>query len=108
MLGFVHEAFLADPGRRWPWLAHATIVAKHRLNDLPLALGYARSIGEQARNAPPWAKQMQAFLLEDLNELEAAKIVLGGLLASGRLQDPNEQRFLQARLRVLEQKLAAR
>ena len=110
MLEFVHEAFLAGPQRRWPWLAHAAMVAKHRLKDLPQALAYAQAIEEHTQNAdaPAWARQMQAFILEDLNELEAAKILLGGLVANGHLRDLNEQRFLQARLDALEHKLAAR
>ena len=37
MLELVHREFLTDPNRRWPWMAHAAIMAKHRLNDLPLA-----------------------------------------------------------------------
>ena len=41
MLEFVYREFLLDPNRRWPWLAHATVLAKHRLHDLPLALRYA-------------------------------------------------------------------
>ncbi|HUQ75344.1 MAG TPA: hypothetical protein VM183_11505, partial [Burkholderiales bacterium] len=36
-LDFVYRQFVADPDRRWPWLAHAALIAKHRLKDLPLA-----------------------------------------------------------------------
>jgi hypothetical protein len=43
-----------------------------------------------------------------MNELEAAKIMLGGLLASGRLQDPGERRFLKERLDELERRLASK
>jgi len=109
MLDFLAGAFARDPGRRWPWLAHAALLAKHRLQDLPLALAYARAIEQHASAgaAPVWARRMQAFLLEDLNELEAARIVLGGLIASGHARDPSERRFLQARLDALEQRLAA-
>jgi hypothetical protein len=110
MLDFVSAAFGRDPDRRWPWLAHAALLAKHRLNDLQRALAYARAIERHAgaAAAPRWARQMQAFLLEDLNELEAAKIVLGGLVATGHAADPRERRFLQARLDALERRLAAR
>ena len=38
MLEFVHREFLRDPNRRWRWLAHASIMAKHRLHDTSLAL----------------------------------------------------------------------
>jgi hypothetical protein len=43
-----------------------------------------------------------------MNELEAAKIMLGGLLATGRISDPQERRFLQGRLEELERKLASK
>lgn len=108
VLEFLHETFARDPERRWPWLAHAALVAKHRLGDLPLALRYARAVDSSVRDprAPLWAKPMEIFILEDMNELEAAKIMLGGLISSGRVRDPSELRFLQARLRQLERRNA--
>jgi hypothetical protein len=110
MLEFVYREFLRDPNRRWPWLAHAALLAKHRLHDLPLALRYATAIDEKTRapDVPSWAKQMRVFILEDMNELEAAKILLGGLLASGKITDPAEARFLEQRLKELEARGTAR
>lgn len=102
MLEFVFEQFDVDPGRRWPWLAHATIMAKHRLNDLPLALKYARAIRDQAVEAPAWARQMHIFLLEDMGEFEAARILLGGLLASGKVTDTHERILLLQSLERLK------
>jgi hypothetical protein len=103
-LEFVYEEFLVDPNRRWPWLAHAAVLAKHRLHDLPLARRYAAAVDERttAADVPLWAKQMQIFILEDMNELEAATIMLGGLLASGAIRDEAEARFLRQRLEDLE------
>jgi TPR repeat protein len=108
MLEFLYEQFGPDPDRRWPWLAHAALVAKHRLKDLPLALRYARAIDRQARDprAPLWAKQMEIFILEDLDELEAARVMLGGLIASGRITDPTELQSLLARMKRLDQQSA--
>jgi hypothetical protein len=108
-LDFVQRQFLRDPARRWPWLAHAALLAKHRLKDLPLARRYAADLQRLTTDpdVPLWAKQMEVFILEDMNELEAAKIMLGGLLASGRLQDPGERRFLKERLDALERRLAS-
>ena len=108
MLEFLYEEFVHDPERRWPWLAHAALVAKHRLKDLPLALRYARAIDRQARDprAPLWAKRMEFFILEDLNELEAARVVLGGLIAARRITDPAELHFLLARMKRLDQQPA--
>jgi len=104
MLEFVHEQFLFDPNRRWPWLAHAALLAKHRLHDLPLARRYAAAIDRHttAADVPLWARQMEIFILEDMNELQAARIMLGGLLASGKITDPAEAAFLKQRLEALE------
>jgi len=108
-LEFVYREFLAEPDRRWPWLAHAALLAKHRLNDLPLARRYAAAIDRHTRsaNVPLWAKQMEIFILEDMNELEAARILLGGLLESGAIHDPAEAGFLRQRLEELERRLAS-
>jgi hypothetical protein len=101
MCDFVRAQFERDP-RRWRWLAHCAIMAKHRLGDTRLALAYAEAIARSAREAPSWARQMHIFLLEDLGEVEAAAILLGGLLASGEVSDPAEARFLTARLEELK------
>jgi hypothetical protein len=107
-LEFVERQFLRDPDRRWPWLAHAALLAKHRLKDLALARRYAQALERHAGagNVPLWARQMEIFILEDMNELEAAKIMIGGLLQSGVLTDPAELRFLKQRLEELEARLA--
>ena len=108
MLEFVYRQFLLDPDRRWPWLAHATAIAKHRLHDLPLALRYAQAIQRYAvaDNVPLWAKQMEVFILEDMNELETARLIIGGYLQSGTIKDPAELRFLDERLKQLEARTA--
>jgi hypothetical protein len=102
MLDFVHHEFLRDPDARWRWLAHAAIVAKHRLKDLPLALQYAEEITKHASSALSWARQMRIFILEDMGESKAAAVLLGGLLISGEVTDPAEVRFLTERLQSLE------
>jgi hypothetical protein len=107
VLEFLHETFKRDPDRRWPWLAHAALVAKHRIGDLTLALRYARAIDGAVRDprAPLWAKHMEIFILQDMNELEAAKVMLGGLIAGGQVVDSSELRLLHERLETLEKKL---
>ena len=103
MLDFTYRQFLANPARRWRFLAHAALIAKHRLHDLPLALTYARAIQTHARDTaiPHWASQMPIFILEDMGETEAAKIELGALLASGSITDPQESHFLTERYQEL-------
>lgn len=102
MCAFVYEQFLLDPDRRWRWLAHCAIMAKHRLRDARLALDYAEAITRGARRASHWARQMRIFILEDLGEIEAARVLLGGLLASGEVTEEKEIHFLTERLKTLE------
>ncbi len=102
MLEFVHAQFLRDPNRRWRWLAHATVMAKHRLHDDALALRFARDIAQHAPLAPNWARQMQIFILEDIGEFETARILLGGLLESGEIKDKRELEFLAKRLEAIK------
>jgi len=105
-LEFVYREFFTDPDHRWPWLAHAALLAKHRLHDLGLARRYAAAIDRSTKSpdVPLWARQMEIFILEDMNELQAARILLGGLLESGAIRDPAEARFLRQRLEELERK----
>jgi len=102
MGAFVHEQFLRAPNERWRWLAHVSIMAKHRLHDDALALRYAADITRLSPWAPSWARQMQIFILEDIGEIEAAKIMLGGLLVEGKVTDEHEVRFLTERLEELK------
>ena len=108
MLEFVHRRFREDPERRWPWMAHGVYVAKHRIKDLQLALKYANALhlNVSSDTAPPWVTQMEIFVLEDLGEIESARVIIGGLLASGKLADnDNELRFLKNKLALLEQEI---
>ena len=105
MLEFVHRRFLEDPDRRWPWLAHGVYVARHRVGDQQLALKYAKALRLNLSSdaAPPWVTQMEIYVLEDLGEPESARILIGGLLASGKLAgNDNELRFLKNKLAELQ------
>lgn len=108
MSEFVYDEFLKNPDQRWPWLGHVAIIAKHRLHDLPLALKYARALSKHAKGAdvPGWVKQMEFIILEDMGELEAARLFIGGLLASGEVKSAHELHFLNERLQLLEKKAA--
>ena len=107
MLEFIHRRFLEDPDRRWPWMAHAVYVARHRVGDQQLALKYAKALRLNLSSdaAPPWVIQMEIYVLEDLGELESARILIGGLLESGKLAgNDNELRFLKNKLAELQLK----
>jgi len=104
MLAFISEQFSKDPDRRWPSMVHAIYVAKHRLKDYPLALKFAHTVAQQVtvKDIPAWVKQMEIYVLEDMGEIESAKILIGGLLESGAITDAHEIQFLLDRLGRLE------
>lgn len=108
ILDFVYRKFFEDPNRRWPWLAHAAIVAKHRFEDLPLALKYAKAVSENATGpqVPNWARDMPVVILEEMGELEAATVMAGYLLSSGRVTAEHEKRFLMDKLEELKRREA--
>jgi hypothetical protein len=45
---------------------------------------------------------MEIYVLEDMGEIESAKILIGGLLESGAITDAHELQFLKDRLNRLE------
>ena len=104
MLERMHRRYLEAPATRWAWEAHAVYVARHVLKELSLAQRYARALREQAPGAavPAWARQAEIFLLEDLDEPHAARMLLGGLIDSGQVSDPAELAFLVGRLGALD------
>ncbi|EDN65980.1 hypothetical protein BGP_3090 [Beggiatoa sp. PS] len=56
---------------------------------------------------PRWAQEMRIFILEDMGELEQARLVIGGMLATGQITEQNEIQFLNEKLQALEKKLAS-
>ena len=107
MMDYIFYKFNEDPNKYWRWLAHAVITAKHELKDMPLALKYAHALAEKAtgENVPYWARDMKIIVLEDMGEVEAAKVLVGGLIASGEITDPYELAFLKNKIRTLEEKM---
>lgn len=108
MMDYVFYKFNQNPNRHWRWLAHIIITAKHELKDMALALRYANALADKAyaKHVPYWAKDMKIIVLEDMGEVEAAKILVGGLLASGEITDKYELNFLNEKISVLEEKLS--
>jgi len=105
MLSFIRDKFKEDPERRWPWMAHAVYVAKHQLKDLEYALSLAKEIRESVPSgtAPAWVRQMEIYILEDMDAVESAMVLIGGLMESGQIKDENELRYLKQKLEELKQ-----
>jgi len=106
MMDYIFHKFNEEPNKYWRWLAHAIITAKHELKDLDLALKYASALAEKAtgENVPYWARDMKIIVLEDMGQVEAAKILVGALIDSNEITDPYELNFLMHKITVLQEK----
>ena len=49
-------------------------------------------------------RELEVFIVEDMNELDSARKLIGALLASGQIADANEARFLARRLEALQRR----
>lgn len=108
MIEFVERNFREAPDRRWRWLAQCAVLAKYRLHDLPLALRLAASLRRSTSPdvLPPWARDMEFLLLQEIGEHVTARQVILGILQSGQVLEPREQAFLLHRLEELERTAA--
>ncbi len=93
-----------DPAHNWRWLAQAVYLARHRLHDVPLALGIARHLaGLAGTQAPLWVRQMPAFALAAVGDHEAARDLLATILATDPNLPADEQAFMR---RLIDHQLA--
>lgn len=108
ILNYIDSAFMADPQLHWRHQAEATVIAKHKLRDIDLALQMAQRLSDlpQSIVMPRWARDMQFLLLGELNEFESALVIIDALLKSDAVNDPDEKRFLQEKLLLFQQKLS--
>ena len=107
IIGYIEREFDTDPQLHWRRLAEVSVIARHRLQDLELALRLAEKIAAQpaAMSIPHWARDLQFLLLSELNELEAAIAIIQAMIESGSVTDPDERRFLKEKLSDFQQKL---
>jgi len=108
ILAYIDRAFMDYPQLHWRHQAEATVIAKHKLDDLELALQMAQKLSDQPKSVimPRWARDMQFLLLGDLNEFETALVILDALLKSDAVKDPDEKFFLEEKLLYFQQKLS--
>ena len=107
ILEFIQRRFDDDPQLHWRRLAEASVIAKHKLEDLDLALAMAEKLAQQPASVqmPHWARDFEFLLLAEMNELESAIAIIQALLRTDAVKDPDEKRFLEGKLSDFQQKL---
>ena len=107
ILDFIERRFDDNPQLHWRRLAEASLIAKHKLADLELALRLAEKLALQPAwvEMPQWARDFRFLLLAELDELESAIAIIQALLQSDSISDPDELLFLREKLSEFQQKL---
>lgn len=107
MIDFIQRSFTQNPRLNWRRMTEATILAKHKLGDLELALSLSEQLTNQPADVvmPHWARDMQFILLGEMNEFEAGIAIIVALLESGSIKDPDEERFLKGKLLDFQQNM---
>jgi hypothetical protein len=85
-------------GNKWRWLAQSIFLARHRMNDLPLALDLAYKLSKMkpvGDTLPGWAKQMPAFVLNAKGDNADARRIMEDILLSAEYLHPNEVNFMK-------------
>ncbi len=93
---FLRQYFLAEPERRWRWMAHAVYLAKHKIKNLPYALELANELASfDIPDAPLWIQQMPAFILRDMGKKDEAKNFMLSIMIEDKNIPPQELLFMQ-------------
>jgi hypothetical protein len=72
LLDYLEERSFKDPEANWWWLSQGIYLANSILGDKPRAIRLANVLHKVKADIPLWARQMEAFLREDLGDKEAA------------------------------------
>lgn len=83
-----------DLQKNWWWMAQAVYLANHRLNDKKLALKLAYKLAATPGEIPLWARQMPAFIHEELGEKEEALAIIMGIAKDIDKLEPGEINFM--------------
>ena len=107
ILAFIERRFDDNPQLHWRRLAEASLIAKHKLGDLELALDFAQKLAAQPASVemPAWARDFEFLILAEMNELESAIAIIQALLQSDSVKDVDERRFLREKLLDFQRQL---
>lgn len=88
MLDYLEERSFADPEYNWWWLSQSIYLANAVLGDKERAVKIAAVLRTVKADVPIWARQMEAFLREDMGEKDkAADIMCDAIKNSKNFQD---------------------
>lgn len=101
IVGYLARVGQNPAGEKWRWLGYAAYLARHRLDDLSLALDLAYTLSRMELHddtMPVWARQMPAFILKEQGDAASARTLIENMLAGEQKLHPNEVNFLKSYL----------
>lgn len=91
---YLYQHAADRPGKKWWWLVQAMYLANHKLGDRSLAVKVAQPL-VTATDVPLLARQMPAFLYEQIGEYEAALRIMESIKATIKDIPPGELEFMR-------------
>ena len=97
IVDYLRKHVKKDPRAKWWWLSQAVYIANHKLKDKKLALEIAYELADTPHDVkiPMWARQMPAFLHEQLGETNSAKKIIIDILENFDDFTPGELNFME-------------
>jgi hypothetical protein len=96
IIDYLYNHAKTDLRNKWWWLVQAVYLANHRLKDKQLALKIAYTLNSVPKDVdmPLWARQMPAFIHEQLGENQAAKKIILEILKGFDNLSAKEKNFM--------------
>lgn len=85
LVDYLEETGSRPGDRNWRWLAQAVFLAHYRMNDFNRALELADKLSRMWEpGRPGWMKQMQAFLMAERGDRQAAYDLMIRIITDGK------------------------
>lgn len=110
VINYLDENASLDLANKWWWMAQAVYLANNRLGDKKLALKLAYKLAStpevQGKKLPLWARQMPAFIHEQMGEEDQSLLIIAEIVKNYKDIDPGEMNFMHyfvtERLKTIE------
>jgi hypothetical protein len=84
-----------DPAKKWWWLSQAVYLSNHVLNDKARALEISMKLAKApGKDIPLWARQMPAFIHEQLGEKDEALVIIQSIMQNEKNISDSELNFM--------------
>lgn len=94
LIDYISEYTEGRAKEKWWWVAQASYLASHKLNDLDLALRLAQRL-RGVKDIPLWAQQLPAFIYEQRGEFGDALAIIEEILKDPEQYSQGELNFMR-------------